>query len=323
MPTISVIIPAYNVERYIGACLDSVLSQEGVDMEVIVVNDGSTDGTTSIIDDYASRHDCIKAISRENGGLSSARNTALANCTGAWITMVDSDDILAPGALKRMFDITTNNENISIVSGRWERFNNLFTPKESKQKDFTIISGQDAAEIMLYQKKSGDIINSSACGKLYRKELWNNVFFKEGLLYEDLQIIPRIFAKVSSVAYFDDVVYGYRQNESSILHTFSKKRFDALDVTTELCEHFTYSPKLYKAALSRHYSAAFNLWLLVNANNADMPEEMARCRNIVRELAASQLFGRKVRLKNRIGAVLQYFPFIFKSSFICKKLLAK
>lgn len=320
---ISVIIPAYNVERYIGDCLDSVLSQQGVDMEIIVVNDGSSDATMSVIDAYASRHACIKAVSSEHSGPSAARNLALGLCRGEWIAMVDGDDILAPGALKLMLDIASANGNIDIVAGRYRDFTDtLSLADRSGMHTARILSGQEAAEIMLYQN-APHTINPSLWGKLFRSSVWRDKRLTEGLIYEDLELVPQLCAATARIAVTDDIVYGYRRNANSLMHTFSEKRLDALKVTAHLCERFSTDPKLHKAALSRHFSAAFNLWLLMVVNHAGMPREVARCRKIIRRLAKSQLFGRKVRLKNRVGALLQYFPFIFKSSRICKKLLAK
>lgn len=321
---ISVIIPAYNVEKYIGACLDSVLAQEGVDLEIIVVDDESTDSTRDIIRRYARQHRCIKALDCRHGGPSAARNTALRHSTGEWFAMVDGDDMLAPGALKKMLHAANAADGIDIVVGRYRSFTDelqVVTPAD--KDDVLFFSGKDATEIMLYQKHYYDSINPSAWGKLYRKNVWLDTTFTEGLIYEDLQLIPRIFVDTPRIAVIDDIVYGYRSNENSLLHTFSKSRLDALKATARLCDCFAHDKKLYKAARSRHFSAAFNLWLLIEVNNPSMITEMAECRRVVRRLAVSQLFGRKVRLKNRIGALLQYFPFIFKSTYLCKKLLAK
>ncbi len=321
---ISVIIPAYNVEKYIGACLDSVLAQEGVDLEIIVVDDESTDSTRDIIRRYARQHRCIKALYCRHGGPSAARNTALRHSTGEWLAMVDGDDMLAPGALKKMLHAANAADGIDIVVGRYRSFTDKLKVVTPADKDVVLFfSGKGATEIMLYQKHYYDSINPSAWGKLYRKNVWLDTTFTEGLIYEDLQLIPRIFADTPRIAVIDDIVYGYRSNENSLLHTFSKSRLDALKATARLCDCFAGDKKLSKAAQSRHFSAAFNLWLLIEVNNPSMTAEMAECRRVVRRLAVSQLFGRKVRMKNRIGALLQYFPIIFKSTYLCKKLLAK
>ncbi|MBD5210468.1 MAG: glycosyltransferase [Bacteroidales bacterium] len=322
---ISVIIPAYNTERFLTSCLDSVLAQHGVEMEIIVVDDGSTDGTPAIADDYAARHDCITAVHIPNGGPSAARNAALRLFRGDWIVMVDSDDIVPANALRAMLDAARDNPEVDIVTGRWYTgfydFDGL--PAATSRRPTRIISGKEAAEIMLYQNKYCHAVHTSPWGKLYRSSLWRDEAFKVGVIYEDLLLIPQIFVKAGRVAVIDDIVYCYRCNPASILHTFSPGRFDALRVAQELTERFADDPQLAPAARSRLFSAAFNMWLLINANGSDSPDMLRECRAIVRRLAPGQIFGRKVRFKNRVGAVIQYFPFILNSGFFCKKLLSK
>ncbi|MDE6317068.1 MAG: glycosyltransferase [Muribaculaceae bacterium] len=322
---ISVIIPTYNNERFIASCLDSVLAQHGVEKEIIVVDDGSTDGTPAIVDDYAARHACITAVHVPHAGQSAARNVALRMFHGEWLVMVDSDDIVPDNALRAMLDAADNNPGVDIVAGRWYTgfydFDGLHD--SGSHSHAHIISGKEAAEIMLYQNRYRDAVHTSPCCKLYRSRLWRDEAFREGSVYEDLLLIPQIFAKAGRVAVIDNIVYCYRCNPDSTLHTFSPRRFDALRVAKELTERFADDPQLAPAACSRLFSAAFNLWLLINANGGDSADMLRECRAIVRRLAPGQIFGRKVRFKNRVGAVIQYFPFILNSGFFCKKLLAK
>lgn len=321
---ISVVIPTYNVESYIETCLNSVLSQHDVELEIIIVDDGSTDTTFDIVSRFATLHNNIIIVRQANAGPSAARNTALKYCHGEWIAMVDGDDILAPDALKKMLNVTSSYDNIDIVIGKYKSFDqhlNISSKGNSTRPFF--LSGRDATEIMLYQNKFTDSVIPSSWGKLYHHSVWKNATFTEGVIYEDLHILPRIINSTARIAVINDVVYGYRRNPDSLLHTFSPQRFDALKATAELCDYFSNDRVLYKAAQSRRFSAAFNLWLLTIVNTADMPQQLAQCKSIVRTLAWSQIFGRKIRFKNRMGAILQYFPFIFQSPRFCKIFLAK
>ena len=321
---ISVVIPTYNVEAYIETCLNSVLSQHDVELEIIIVDDGSTDTTFDIVSRFATLHNNIIIVRQANAGPSAARNTALKYCHGEWIAMVDGDDILAPDALKKMLNVTSSYDNIDIVIGKYKSFDqhlNISSKGNSTRPFF--LSGRDATEIMLYQNKFTDSVIPSSWGKLYHHSVWKNATFTEGVIYEDLHILPRIINSTARIAVINDVVYGYRRNPDSLLHTFSPQRFDALKATAELCDYFSNDRVLYKAAQSRRFSAAFNLWLLTIVNTADMPQQLAQCKSIVRTLAWSQIFGRKIRFKNRMGAILQYFPFILQSPRFCKIFLAK
>lgn len=321
---ISVVIPTYNVEAYIETCLNSVLSQHDVELEIIIVDDGSTDTTFDIVSRFATLHNNIIIVRQANAGPSAARNTALKYCHGEWIAMVDGDDILAPDALKKMLNVTSSYDNIDIVIGKYKSFDqhpNISSKGNSTKPIF--LSGRDATEIMLYQNKFTDSVIPSSWGKLYHHSVWKNATFTEGVIYEDLHILPRIINSTARIAVINDVVYGYRRNPDSLLHTFSPQRFDALKATAELCDYFSNDRVLYKAAQSRRFSAAFNLWLLTIVNTTDMPQQLAQCKSIVRSLAWSQIFGRKIRFKNRMGAILQYFPFILQSPRFCKIFLAK
>lgn len=321
---ISVVIPTYNVEAYIETCLNSVLSQHDVELEIIIVDDGSTDTTFDIVSRFATLHNNIIIVRQANAGPSAARNTALKYCHGEWIAMVDGDDILAPDALKKMLNVASSYDNIDIVIGKYKSFDqhlNISSKGNSTKPIF--LSGRDATEIMLYQNKFTDSVIPSSWGKLYHHSVWKNATFTEGVIYEDLHILPRIINSTARIAVINDVVYGYRRNPDSLLHTFSPQRFDALKATAELCDYFSNDRVLYKAAQSRRFSAAFNLWLLTIVNTADMPQQLAQCKSIVRTLAWSQIFGRKIRFKNRMGAILQYFPFILQSPRFCKIFLAK
>ena len=321
---ISVVIPTYNVEAYIETCLNSVLSQHDVELEIIIVDDGSTDTTFDIVSRFATLHNNIIIVRQANAGPSAARNTALKYCHGEWIAMVDGDDILAPDALKKMLNVASSYDNIDIVIGKYKSFDqhlNISSKGNSTKPIF--LSGRDATEIMLYQNKFTDSVIPSSWGKLYHHSVWKNATFTEGVIYEDLHILPRIINSTARIAVINDVVYGYRRNPDSLLHTFSPQRFDALKATAQLCDYFSNDRVLYKAAQSRRFSAAFNLWLLTIVNTADMPQQLAQCKSIVRTLAWSQIFGRKIRFKNRMGAILQYFPFILQSPRFCKIFLAK
>lgn len=319
---ISVIIPAYNDSEYIAACLDSILSQKGVTVEIIAVNDGSTDDTRSILDDYASRNSCIKVYDLDHKGPSAARNLALDHCAGDWITMVDGDDLLMPGALKKMLDTAVSNPGTDMVMGRFcEIYDNA--PSVTYKSFTKLMYGDQAAAIMMYKNRYADIVNSSACGKLYRRKVWSYERFKTGMLYEDLEVMPRVSFGVRQVAVIGSCVYGYRRNTSGIIHTFDRSHADMIEATAGLCKFFEHEPRLLKAARSRHFSALFNMLLRIRSNGLDMPEMEARCRRELRALAPGQMLGGSVRLKNRVGAALQYFPFLFRSPRFCKLFVKK
>ena len=136
---VSVIVPVYNVEKYLAKCLDSLINQEFFNYEIIVVNDGSTDNSQEIIEEYAKRYDIIKDVFKKNGGLSSARNYGLEKASGKYITFVDSDDYVDENMYLKMyekaksgnFDIVTSDINY-VYNDRVERFKNILQKKGMK-----------------------------------------------------------------------------------------------------------------------------------------------------------------------------------------------
>ena len=120
MSKVSIIVPVYKAEQYLHRCVDSILSQSFTDWELILVDDGSPDRSGAICDEYAQKDARIRAIHKENGGVSSARNVALGRMTGKWLTFVDSDDCLYPNALQRWGEVAEQN-NLDLIQCHFNR----------------------------------------------------------------------------------------------------------------------------------------------------------------------------------------------------------
>ena len=117
MPKVSIIIPAYNIEKYLSACLDSALSQDFSNYEIVVIDDGSTDNTPKISDEYAKKYENVITIHQKNSGLSSARNTGIKRAKGEYVALIDGDDIIAPNFLARLYQaVTKTNSDIAICN---------------------------------------------------------------------------------------------------------------------------------------------------------------------------------------------------------------
>lgn len=310
-PAVSVVAPVYNTAIFLRQCVTSVLAQTFSDYELILVDDGSTDESGSICDELATTDPRIRVIHRRNGGLSAARNTGIEASRGDFITFLDSDDALHPDYLSTLFNMRrTTGADICCVGYR--KFHStgeksdpepdILNPNPEK---FNIRSGREALLGMLYQTAPPEC---SAWGKLYPRDFFNEIRFREGILYEDLDIAYLLMLKAGKVAVCDLPLYLYRQNETSILHTFNEKRADVLDVTERMERYFTTeSPdrELMHAARHRRLSAAFNIMGLCAANgrHGELP---ARCWNIIRCLRREVALNGRSRIKNRIGALLSY-----------------
>ncbi len=211
-PLISVIIPAYNIENYLTECLDSVLAQSYKNYEIIVVDDGSKDGTRDICDIYQKKFDKIKVIRQQNAGLSAARNSGIKKAKGEYLAFVDGDDLVAPNFLVRLWSIIEL-ADADIVECQYATFQET-KPTFSQAGAIFIKTREEAVSNLLVGQENVDIVTWN---KLYKKVLYNNISFPAGELHEDNLTTYKVFAESSSVAVVDDKLYYYREREGSIM----------------------------------------------------------------------------------------------------------
>lgn len=297
---ISIIIPVYNVPEYIGECLDSVTAQSYHDIEILLVDDGSTDGSGRICDEYASRDSRIKVLHRRNGGPSVARNAALDECRGEYVTFIDADDVVSPQYIEILYNnLKKHNADISTVT--YSRFCKVPKPPEGNTGGKMYrFNGIGALEHVLYQ----NILDSGTWGKMYDISLFKGKRFIETIWYEDLAIISEIYPNANVVVHQDCPVYHYRKSDTSIMNRFSLKRADVLDVTDEIERRVARDfPELLSAARDRRFSANMNILWLMSTTGISDGAIVDRCWKNIKELRFSSLFNPKVRLKNKVGAL--------------------
>ncbi len=310
-PLISVIVPVYNVDEFLDACLQSIVDQSYPRLEILVVDDGSTDGSGDKCDRWAERDERIRVIHQPNGGLSSARNTALDAMSGDWVIMVDSDDVLHPDAASTLLDVIRR-EQADIVVGDYVVIYDDERPKwpADTASHGTAYGQHDALLAVFYQKG----LTHSAWARIYRSSLFDGIRYPVGQLYEDLAIIYPLLKKCDKVVKIDKVVYGYRQRRNSILSHFSPRRADVLQILEEL-ETDTVDDRYVDAVRSRLLSAYFNILLLSNNDkNSDHKQLQERCWAGIKRLRSKCLFNPKVRLKNKLGILASYPGRVFLCS---------
>lgn len=229
---LQVIIPVYNSEKYIKACLTSVLQNSKYKVLVTIINDGSTDSTGKILEDMISKIEkeetCVRLINQDNKGYSGARNTALQNIEGRYVMFVDSDDVLPENAIDKMLDVALENE-ADILQGNWYTFKS-----ERKVVVNTLMSTQE-------------YMSGYPWGKLYKYSVLEHFQFPEGYWFEDTPISFILAAMPLKIVTISDIVYGYRINPQGITATASssKKSIDSYWVT-ELClEEFSKFQLIY------------------------------------------------------------------------------
>ena len=291
MPKISVIIPVYNVEPYLSQCLDSILNQTFTDFECLCVNDGSTDNSLKVLQEYANKDIRIKIINQKNSGSSVARNNALKNSVGQYIAFVDSDDFISKDYLEKLL-IIAEKENSDIVYCRHKMYYPLDNKyesgvnKEKLNKLFNNYSNLKNSDKQI--KCILDIVENarSICMKLYKAEIIknNNILFFENVFAEmdySFNILVNLYSQ--KISLLDEEIYYYRKQIESI--TAKKKTFRINAINSFICltkemekrnllknnkilekfilSHFTFNigKKIPKESQKEVFSAAYNHFL--------------------------------------------------------------
>ena len=207
MTKVSVIVPVYNVYDYLTKCLESLVNQTLDDIEILVINDGSPDDSQNIIDIYSKKYpNKVKAFIKENGGLSDARNYGLQRASGEFISFVDSDDYLKRDTLEKMYNYALDN-NLDLVV--CDTINVYSNNHEKLIKSNLHYSDNDICNYL--------ISPPMACTRLYKREIFDDLKFKKGILYEDLYLTPSLVLKTKKIGFLEEGLYYYLQRDGSIM----------------------------------------------------------------------------------------------------------
>lgn len=224
-PLISIIVPIYNVEKYLCECLVSILEQSYENLEIILVNDGSSDKSEKICNAFMQKDSRIKVVNKANGGLSSARNAGLDISTGEFLSFVDSDDIISKDFIVTLFNMLEK-DNLKLSAVGFKPFYKSDDLVENSFKTYERVFSDEEYFKNIFL--GHDDFRCSVCKILAHKSLFDDVRFPVGELYEDVAIFGEILTKAKSVIMSDERLYFYRMRDGSIVHNFSPKHFDFL-----------------------------------------------------------------------------------------------
>ena len=226
MVDVSIIVPVYNTEKYLNKCLNSLVNQTLKNIEILVVNDGSTDNSQKIIDEFTSKYSNVKSFIKENGGLSDARNYAIPHALGEYIGFVDSDDFVDDTMFEKMFN-TAKEKNIDLVECNfiWE-----YPNKSTKDNGTNLLNTSD---YFLY----GRVM---ACNKLFKSSILkeNNIKFPKGLKYEDVEFYYTLIPYINSHALVKDYFYHYIQRDTSLVNNQNEKTADIFKILNNVLEFY-------------------------------------------------------------------------------------
>ncbi len=228
-PLISIIIPAYNAEKYICRCLNSIFNQTYEKYEIVLIDDGSSDNTLNICEEFAAKDTRLKVFHQENRGQAAARNVGIDNCSGEYISFIDSDDYIHPMFLEALLDaIQKSDSDISMCYHHksFSKGNQLCNKKYDKFV-YVEMSGVDAA---LKYVDADSYVYICPCNKLYKRKLFDCLRFPVGQIAEDCFLLYRVFLLANKVSVMKNELYFYYMNRNSTMHIrtdFADYNFEA------------------------------------------------------------------------------------------------
>ena len=263
--TISVIVPVYNTSKYLSRCVESIINQTYSNWEMILVDDGSTDNSGNICDEYTCSDSRIKVIHQENRGLSGARNKGIDEATGKYIFFCDSDDYLRNDCLEKLIVKLKLDRADIVACGIFKTFENK-DPNLWDLELFTAITpGRWSGPESVIEMMRGNSICTVAWNKLYKKELFDGIRFPENFLNEDEATTYKLLYKAGIVSYTPEALYNYFQRESSIMHDdFSKRYGFFIDI---LKERITFFKEKGENVLEQHSRITLLEWIKYSYRN--------------------------------------------------------
>ena len=233
MPKVSIIVPVYNAEKYLAECVESILGQTLQDIEVLLVDDGSTDASPAICDEYAEKDGRIKVFHKSNGGVSSARNEGLKHITGEYFAFVDSDDLVDANMYKDMYTQATEKQVPLVICSGYYYSSEACTTINDCTTEIYKLKQDDLMNQFLFGGKRGyAVLAISVCCKLYRTEKFRHIPFSETLrLAEDENYITYLSVECDEFCFVDRPYYYYRKNTESLTYKpFSEANCNVLQV---------------------------------------------------------------------------------------------
>ena len=305
---VSVIIPVYNVEKYLEECIQSVLKQTYKNLEIILVDDGSKDNSGNICDEYAKRDERIKVIHKKNGGLSDARNAGIDICTGEYIAFLDSDDFIE----EDMYEFLVKNlekakADISICQV-------YYVYKNAKQTTHTpnVYLEMNSSEAIKYVNMLG-YYTVAAYDKLYKREIFENIRYPVGKVNEDWYIICQVLDKANKIVYSSEPKYNYRKRRGSI--TDDKKiNLGMMDASKQCLEFVEQKyPENTEIATQMYIYASMNTYNTIKAKTKEAKALRKKIKQEIKKRYKTiklQNYNRQSEIKNLQIKLFVFCPMI-------------
>ncbi|MDM8304005.1 glycosyltransferase family 2 protein [Limosilactobacillus vaginalis] len=306
-PLISVIVPVYNVEHYLNKCIKSLVSQTYSNLEIIFINDGSTDQSLVILEQWKKRDSRIKLVNQVNQGLSSARNTGIRNSSGEYLTFVDSDDYVTNDYVEYMFNLLKkhNFKSPLAICSLMDVYSDSNKCQNMGNGNTITLSGKDCIKKMCYH----DLVDTCAYAKLGKRELYNDHFFPEEMLFEDIGSTYKLFLQSNTVECGFEPKYFYVIKRNSIVtSSFNSKKLDLLTMTDKMAADVKNQfPDLKNAVLRRQVYARFstlNQTLNENKNNNNIKKIQIKLISYINKYKNSILKDPNIPRRDRAAYIM-------------------
>lgn len=308
---ISVVVPIYNVEKYLNRCIDSILKQTYKNLEIILIDDGSPDNCPQICDEYVKKDNRIQVIHKKNGGLSDARNSGINIAKGKYITFVDSDDLILENSIETLHNnIKQYKKDISVGQIKTFSKENDINEIEKIQEINNVYDTKQAIEKLLYNTE----YTSSTAGKLFKTDLFKNIKFPFGKKYEDLATVYKLIFESNGVVVSNKTVYQYfvARQDSIMNEKFSSSRMDALYFTEEILEFVKNKyPDIEISAITRLIIECRDI-LVEIPKNKEFEDYRKYLNKYIKKYRYKVIFNKKLPNKRRIALL----PILFGEKII-------
>ncbi|MDO4941754.1 MAG: Stealth CR1 domain-containing protein [Lachnospiraceae bacterium] len=304
-PLISVILPIYNIEKYLPECMESVFAQTYKNLEIIMIDDGSPDGCPALCDKYEKRDSRVVVYHKENGGLSDARNYGILRAKGEYITCIDPDDYVDEDYVEYLYALICKyGTKMSICQHRVHYDNG--SVKENGSEGSELLRTKTCLKRMLYH----DVIDTSAWAKLYHKSLFEEILYPKGKIFEDIGTTYALMMQCGSIAVGYESKYNYIFHQQSIVNgTFHANKFDLISMTDKMAKDvLSVYPDLDKAILRRRVYARFST-LNQMLNTDEYPKEKKKIIQFIKKNWKNILCDRSAPNRDKLGLILLGFNY--------------
>lgn len=296
-PLISVIIPVYNSSKYLKKCIESVQKQTYPNIEIILVDDGSTDESGLMCDDFQRSSEKIRVIHKKNEGQAAARNDGIKEAKGEYIGFVDSDDWVSSEMYEILYkNAVAENAQISCCGIKIVKTSDDYVLFNSRIDDYCVFTKETAILELLDNKK----ITCSPCDKLYKKEILKNTLMAKGRIFEDFEVMPKWLHDCDKVVYIGKPLYNYRANPQSTMTIVSKKRLDEVWASNQRVAFFEhYYPQYLELVLVRHLEISMNVLSCTAKTTENCKMERTAIRSDIFHYVTPSRF-KKMKFKGKI-----------------------